>query len=101
MGLVLFGLLYAPIDTFLEVLLTLQSRADEREADRYSVETNGDEEALVSGLKNLSKNNLDNLTPHPFHVWLNYSHPPVLERVGLIRSYAAQRKAQGKTKLMM
>ena len=92
-GLVLFGLLYEPINVFLEILMTMRSRADEREADRYSVDTNGDAEALVSGLKKLSKNNLDNLTPHPFHVWLTYSHPPVLERIQLIRRRADELKA--------
>ena len=41
--------------------------------------------ALVSGLKKLSTHNLSNLTPHPLNVFLNYSHPPVLERIRAIQ----------------
>ena len=78
-----------------------QRAADEREADRYSVDTNGDAEALVAGLKKLSKNNLDNLTPHPFHVWLTYSHPPVLERIQLIRRRAQELKTTAQTNKSM
>ena len=36
--------------------------------------------SLISGLKKLSKENLSNLTPHWLNVFLNYTHPPVLER---------------------
>jgi len=39
----------------------------------------------VQALKKLSKDNLSNLTPHPFYVFLNYSHPPVLRRIKAIR----------------
>ena len=41
----------------------------------------GDLEPLVSALKKLSKDNLSNLTPHPFYVFLNYTHPPVVKRI--------------------
>jgi STE24 endopeptidase len=34
----------------------------------------------------MSKDNLSNLTPHPFYVFLNYSHPPLLERVRSLES---------------
>ena len=57
------------------------------------VETYENPEALVSGLKKLSKDNLSNLTPHPFHVWLTYSHPPVLDRIAAIRSHHQKIKA--------
>ena len=36
---------------------------------------------MTDALKKLSAHNLTNLTPHPFYVFLNYSHPPVLERI--------------------
>ena len=37
--------------------------------------------AMADALRKLSRDNLSNLTPHPFYVFLNYSHPPVAERV--------------------
>jgi STE24 endopeptidase len=42
---------------------------------------------LVDALKKLSAHNLSNLRPHPFYVFLNYSHPPVLERIRAIRRH--------------
>ena len=33
----------------------------------------------------LSAVNLSNLTPHPFRVFLDYSHPPVLVRIDALR----------------
>ena len=57
------------------------SRKNEFEADAYSKETTSNAESLILGLKNLTTANLGNLTPHKLSVWLNYSHPPVLERI--------------------
>ena len=87
-GLMLFSLLFSPIDTFLQIALNVRSRANEFEADRYSVETYQKPEALVAALKTLSKENLANLTPPPFYVFLNYSPPPMLARVAAIRAHA-------------
>jgi len=88
-GLVLFQLLFSPVDTFMQIGMTMRSRSNEFEADRYSVDTYGEPEALVNALKKLSRENLANLTPHPLHVFLTYSHPPVLERVAAIRAAQA------------
>jgi STE24 endopeptidase len=38
-------------------------------------------------LKKLSATNLSNLTPHPFFVFLNYSHPPLLQRIQAIQAF--------------
>ena len=93
-GLVLFQLLFAPVDTFLQVALTARSRANEFEADAYSVATYCEAEALVGALKKLSRENLANLTPHPLHVFLTYSHPPVLARIAAIRAHGAACREQ-------
>ena len=37
-------------------------------------------------MKKLSAHNLANLTPHPLFVLLNYSHPPLLERIKAIET---------------
>lgn len=85
-GLIFFGMLYAPIDMILSVFMQMLSRKHEFEADAFAAETTGKPEDMVSTLKQLSKDNLSNLTPHSFYVFLNYSHPPVLERIRAIRS---------------
>ena len=86
-GLLFFGMLYAPVDFFIGLGLQLISRRHENDADRFAVTTTAAPEALVDALKKLSVNNLSNLCPHPFYVFLNYSHPPVLERIRAIRGY--------------
>ena len=93
LGLVLFQLLFSPVDTLMQIVLTMRSRANEFEADAYSVETFGEPEALVDALKKLSRENLSNLTPHPLHVFLTYSHPPVLARIEAIRAHRESLKA--------
>lgn len=84
-GIVFFGLLYAPIDQTLSVFSNFLSRSFEYEADAFAVATAKEPESLVVALKKLSVDNLSNLTPHPLKVFLDYSHPPVLERIAAIR----------------
>lgn len=84
-GLVFFGLLYAPVELLLALFLNRQSRRHEFEADRFAVDTLEHPEAMATALEKLSADNLSNLTPHPFYVFLNYSHPPLVERVAAIR----------------
>jgi STE24 endopeptidase len=85
-GFVLFRLLYSRVSLVLSILLHAFSRHNEREADRFAVRTTGHAEAFAEALKRLSRDNLSNLTPHPFSVFLHYGHPPVLERVRRVRA---------------
>jgi STE24 endopeptidase len=80
-GLLFFSLLYTPIELILSVVMQVLSRKNEYEADRFAAETIANPHSLVEALKKLSAKNLSNLTPHPFYVFLNYSHPPLLQRV--------------------
>jgi len=84
-GLLFFGLLYSPVETILGIGMQILSRKHEYEADEFAAKTISNEEEMVNALKKLSKDNLSNLTPHPFYVFLNYSHPPVLKRIQAIR----------------
>jgi len=84
-SLVFFGFLYAPISTILAIGFHAFSRRNEYQADRFAAQTGADGNALISGLKKLSVSNLSNLTPHPLHVFLNYSHPPILARIEALR----------------
>ena len=87
-GLVFFSMLYAPVTMVTSIISTAISRKNEFEADKYSYDTTKNKEALVSMLIGLAANNLSHLTPHPFIVFLSYSHPPVLERIKAINNYA-------------
>jgi STE24 endopeptidase len=84
-GVVFFTLLYTPFTLLLSIGMHVFSRRHEYEADGYAVETFGQPEAMAQALQKLSVQNLSNLTPHPFYVFLHYSHPPVLERIQAIR----------------
>lgn len=86
-SLVFFSMLYAPISLLLGIFFTYVSRRNEFSADQYSVETAKMPESMISSLKKLSKENLSNLTPHWLNVFLNYTHPPVLDRIRALKSY--------------
>jgi len=83
-GLIFFSLLFTPLELVLSVFMHGLSRRNEYEADRFAVDTTGRGLELVAALKKLSAHNLSNLTPHPFYVFLNYSHPPLLRRIASI-----------------
>jgi STE24 endopeptidase len=83
-GLVFFGFLYAPVEFFTGILIQFFSRKNEFAADQFAVDTTSDPESFVLALKKLAVHNLSNLNPHPLYVFLNYSHPPVLERIAMI-----------------
>jgi STE24 endopeptidase len=69
------------LSRILGILRGAQSRKHEFAADRFAAENTGLPHALGDALKKLSRNNLGNLSPHPLHVILYHSHPPVLARV--------------------
>ncbi len=86
-GLLFFGLLYTPVEMVLSLALNTLSRRYEYEADRFAAQTIDEPMSLVEALKKLHTDNLSNLTPHPFYAFLNYSHPPLLQRVQAIQRY--------------
>ena len=88
-GMIFFGMLFAPLEFFIGIVMQMLSRKNEYEADRFAVETTREATAMIDALKKLSVDNLSNLTPHPFYVFLNYSHPPVLKRIEAIGQIAA------------
>jgi STE24 endopeptidase len=86
-GLIFFGFLYAPISMIIGLLGNLLSRKHEFEADAFAAETTKAPGEMITALKKLSVDNLSNLTPHPLKVFLEYSHPPVLERIKALRTF--------------
>lgn len=85
-GLIFFGMLYTPIDIVLSVFMQFSSRKDEYEADRFAATSLNNPGPLITALKKLSAGNLSNLRPHPFYVFLHYSHPPVMERIQALKN---------------
>jgi STE24 endopeptidase len=79
-GLIAFGILYSPISEVTGLIMNYISRVFEYQADNFAKETYSPT-PLVSSLKKLSKNSLSNLTPHPSYVFMNYSHPTLLQRI--------------------
>ncbi|UPU35481.1 M48 family metallopeptidase [Geomonas paludis] len=61
------------------------SRRNEWEADRFAADLSGAPDALASALVKLSTENLSNLHPHPLYAAFYYSHPPVVDRVAVLR----------------
>lgn len=86
-ALVLFGFIYAPFGMILGIIANYKSRQYEFEADEYAIKTSPEPDALISGLKALTIDNLSNLNPHPFTVALTYTHPPVVQRIKAIQKH--------------
>lgn len=84
-GLVFFGFLCRPVSFVLGLALTALSRRHEFQADRYALRVMGDAAPMVGALKKLAASNLAQLTPHPFYVFLHYTHPPLPARVAALR----------------
>lgn len=80
LNLIAFGFLFSPIQHILGIGMNLISRRMEYQADDYATKQ-GFGNGLVIALKKLSKANYSNLTPHPTYVFVNYSHPTLLQRV--------------------
>ena len=85
-GVVALSVLLQLLQFALSIGSAALSRSHERQADTFAAETTDGGASLADGLARLSKDSLSNLTPHPFYVVLNYSHPPVLERVRRLKS---------------
>jgi STE24 endopeptidase len=90
-GLVFAALLLSGLELALGPVLAAWSRRNEYEADGFAAATTGDGEPLAAALARLSADSLANLTPHPLHVALHHSHPPVLARVRALRRPRADR----------
>ena len=86
-GLIFFAMLFIPVGFIIGIFMKMLSRRNETAADQFAVETTHKPKSMVKALKKLSAHNLSNLFPHPFYVFLNYSHPPVLQRIKAIQNY--------------
>ena len=69
-----YGLITMPIDNAV-------SRWRERMADDYALQTTGKREAFASAFTRLANQNLGEVDPEKWVVFLFYSHPPLGERI--------------------
>ena len=84
-GLVFFSILLEPVSKALSVLANAWSRKHEFEADAYAAKMTGDGAALGEALKKLSADHLSHPSPAALRVWLDYSHPPLLQRLEALK----------------
>jgi len=80
---ILLGLGLGLVQPLTGMAMSAYSRFAEYRADRQAVEE-GYGEALVNGLKLLAKENFVHLAPAKLLVVLEYSHPPLSERISAI-----------------
>lgn len=85
LALVTFSLLYSPVSTVTGLFMNVFSRKNEYEADHYAKTTYG-ADPLISSLKKLYVNSLGNPQPDPAYVFVNYSHPTLLQRIRAMRA---------------
>lgn len=91
-GIIFFSLLFTPLAMAISIVMNMISRSNEATADNFAAETVDETNSMMEALKKLSITNLANLTPHPLYVFLNYSHPPLLQRIKTIE----RQKSHGK-----
>lgn len=80
LNLIAFALLFSPISRLTGLGMNILSRKNEFEADAYAAQTYSPE-PLQESLKKLSVTSLSNLSPHPWYVFMHYSHPPLIQRL--------------------
>lgn len=80
---ILLGTILGLVQPLLGMLMNARSRHAEYRADRQAVEE-GYGQALVTALKKLSRDNFAHLSPSRVQVLLEYSHPPLSQRIAAI-----------------
>lgn len=72
-----------PLSTLFDFISNKISRKFEYQADDFAAQE-GYGESLIGALKQLSRDSLTNLNPHPFVVALEHSHPTLSQRIDAI-----------------
>lgn len=77
-----YGLLVQPLENAL-------SRWRENMADDYALESTGKNEAFASAFTRLANQNLGEIDPEKWVVFMFYSHPPLGERIAKAKQFAS------------
>jgi len=86
-ALICFSILIIPIQRVGSVCSSWISRSFEYTADQYGAKASNNPEALILALKKISADSMANLQPHPVKVFFDYSHPPILQRINVMKRY--------------
>ena len=90
---VLTGVLLGVIQPLMGLIMNARSRKAEYRADAQAV-IEGYGESTVTAFKKLARDNFAHLAPSRINVVLEYSHPPLSERVDAVRAEIAKREAK-------
>ena len=82
----LFGLLAGTVTFWLSPLSSFWSRKFEYEADTFASDAIGASRPMITALRKLNRENLANLTPHPWYSGFHYDHPALLEREAALKA---------------
>ena len=95
-GLALFLLFFGAWQSLLMTPIRLLFRRGEYQADAFAAAAVGHPGAVARMLERIAGDNLVNVQPHPFFVFLNAAHPTVADRVAALRRMpSAQRPEVG------
>ena len=83
-GLIIFAVLLSPISILIGLITSGIARKQECQADEFA-RANTKVNSMENALRVISKENFENLTPHPLYVKLRYSHPPTADRIKALR----------------
>jgi STE24 endopeptidase len=76
----LYGLIMMPLENAI-------SRWRERMADEYALQATGKNDAFASAMVRLANQNLGEVDPEQWVVFLFYSHPPLSERIEMAKNW--------------
>jgi len=80
-GIVFFIILFGPVGRLIGIAANAWSRRHEFQADAFARRAMDTPAPLATALKKLTTDNLAHPTPHRLRVVLDYSHPPLVERL--------------------
>ena len=86
-GIVLFSAISGAFLFPLTPLFNMLSRKHEFEADAFAAQVTGSPQDMQSALLKLTRDNLSQLSPHPWYSFFHYSHPTTEERLLALQSH--------------
>lgn len=81
---ILIGVILGLVQPFLALFSNARSRKAEYRADRQAVKE-GYGKPMISALKKLARDNFAHLSPSKINVLLDYSHPPLADRIAAVQ----------------